>query len=191
MRRISIFGATGSVGGNCVDLIRRSTVDSFDIVAVSGGHNIAGLAQMARDLNAEVAVTAHPELLGDLTDALSGSRIEATAGPDALVEAAQRPTDWVLSAIVGSAGLAPGLEALKHTRVLALANKESLVCAGTLLRGVAVSEGATILPVDSEHSAIFQALGGESLQAVKDVTITASGGAFRDWPLENLETASF
>ncbi|MBK4216967.1 1-deoxy-D-xylulose-5-phosphate reductoisomerase [Paracoccus caeni] len=188
MRRISIFGATGSVGENCVDLIRQA--GGYDVVAVTGGRNVERLARTARELRAEIAVTAHDDLLDPLRDALAGSGVEVAAGAQALIEAAGRPADWVLSAIVGSAGLAPGLAALAQGNILALANKESLVCAGPLLRRVAAKDGATILPVDSEHSAIFQALGGESLDGVKDVTITASGGAFRDWPLERLAAAT-
>ena len=191
MRRISIFGATGSVGANGVNLIRRGGgAEAYDVLALTGGRNIARLAQMARDLRAKVAVTAHPELLGDLRAALAGSDVRAAAGEAALTEAAAMPADWVLSAIVGSAGLAPGLTALAQGGVLALANKESLVCAGDLLRRTGQDSGATILPVDSEHSALFQALGGENLDSVRDVTITASGGAFRDWPLERLAAAT-
>ena len=191
MRRISIFGATGSVGANGVDLIRRAGGPAaYRTVALTGGRNIPRLAQMARELRAEVAVTAHDELLGDLRDALAGSGVAAAAGTAALIEAAARPADWTLSAIVGAAGLRPGLTALEGGTVLALANKESLVCAGPLLRRASAASGATILPVDSEHSAIFQALGHEKIDAVKDVTITASGGAFRDWPLERLAAAT-
>ena len=191
MRRISIFGATGSVGANGVDLIRRAGgPDAYHTVALTGGRNIGRLAQMARDLHAEIAVTAHAELLDDLRAALAGSGVEAAAGPQALVEAASRPADWVLSSIVGAAGLMPGLTALAQGGILALANKESLVCAGPLLRHAATTSGSRILPVDSEHSAIFQALGSEKLESVKDVTITASGGAFRDWPLERLAAAT-
>ncbi|SET54831.1 1-deoxy-D-xylulose-5-phosphate reductoisomerase [Paracoccus homiensis] len=191
MRRISILGATGSVGANGVDLIRRAGgAAAHHTVALTGGRNIAKLAQMARELRAEIAVTAHEDLLSDLRDALSGSTVAAAAGPSALIEAASRPADWVLSSIVGSAGLAPGLAALNQGGVLALANKESLVCAGPLIHAAAKESGARILPVDSEHSAIFQALGSDNLETVKDVTITASGGAFRDWPLERLAAAT-
>ncbi|WDA11938.1 1-deoxy-D-xylulose-5-phosphate reductoisomerase [Paracoccus marcusii] len=189
MRRISIFGATGSVGANGVDLIRRDP-QSYQVVALTGGRNIARLAQMARDLRAQIAVTAHPELLDDLRTALAGTDVQAAAGEAALIEAAHWPADWILSAIVGAAGLAPGLAALSQGGVLALANKESLVCAGALLRDTGARSGATILPVDSEHSALFQALGADKLESVKDVTITASGGAFRDWPLERLAAAT-
>ena len=191
MRRISIFGATGSVGCNGVDLIRRAGGPAtYHTVALTGGRNIPRLAQMARELQAEIAVTAHDDLLDDLRAALAGSDVQAAAGPQALAEAAARPADWVLSAIVGAAGLLPGLAALAQGGVLALANKESLVCAGSLIRTAAASSGAKILPVDSEHSAIFQALGSENLDSVKNVTITASGGAFRDWPLERLAAAT-
>lgn len=191
MRRISIFGATGSVGANGVDLIRHTGgAGAYDVVALTGGRNVEQLARMARQLQAEIAVTAYDELLPALRDHLKGSGVKAAAGTAALIEAAARPADWVLSSIVGSAGLAPGLAALKHGGVLALANKESLVCAGALLRDAAAKHGANILPVDSEHSAVFQALNGEDPGTVKAITITASGGAFRDWPLERLAAAT-
>ncbi len=189
MRRVSIFGATGSIGQSAIDLIAREP-DKYQVVALTGGRNIAQLARDARALRAEVAVTAFPEYLGDLQAALAGSGIESTAGEAALIEAADRPADWILSAIVGAAGLAPGLRALRQGTTLALANKESLVAAGPLLMAEARKYGATILPVDSEHSAIFQALVGEDIAKVERIIITASGGAFRDWPLEKLATAT-
>jgi 1-deoxy-D-xylulose-5-phosphate reductoisomerase len=125
-----------------------------------------------------------------LHDALEGSGVEAAAGQAALVEAAARPADWVMSAIVGAAGLAPGLAALRQGSHLALANKESLVCAGQLMLRTAKESGARLLPVDSEHSAVFQALVGEDMTAVERIVITASGGAFRDWPVEDLAHAT-
>lgn len=189
MRRISVFGSTGSIGVNTLDLIARRP-EEFSVVALSGGHNVDLLASQARALRAEVAVTAHESRLPALRAALHGSGIEAAAGPSALVEAAERPTDWVMSAIVGAAGLAPGFAALRHGTTLALANKESLVTAGPLLMAEAARHGARILPVDSEHSAVFQALVGEEMDAVERVIITASGGAFRDWPLERLAGAT-
>ncbi len=189
IRRVSIFGATGSIGQNTIDLIRRER-DRFKIIALTGGANVARLAADARELGAQVAVTAHEEKLPALRDALGDSGIEAAAGEAALVEAAARPADWVMSAIVGAAGLLPGLTALKHGTTLALANKESLVTAGPLLMAEAKAHNATILPVDSEHSAAFQALVGEDLAAVERIIITASGGAFRDWPLESLASAT-
>ncbi|MFY0310731.1 1-deoxy-D-xylulose-5-phosphate reductoisomerase [Leisingera sp. D0M16] len=189
MRKVSIFGATGSIGQNTIDLIRRAP-EAYDVVALTGGANIARLAEDAIALRAEVAVTAYEDRLPDLRAALAGSGVEAAAGQAALVEAAARPADWIMSAIVGAAGLAPGLEALKHGTTLALANKESLVCAGRLLLDTAKAHGARLLPVDSEHSAVFQGLVGEDIEAVERIVITASGGAFRDWPLEDLPKAT-
>ncbi|AUQ74506.1 1-deoxy-D-xylulose-5-phosphate reductoisomerase [Phaeobacter sp. LSS9] len=189
MRKISIFGATGSIGQNTIDLIRRAPGD-YDVVALTGGANIARLAQDAIALKADIAVTAYDDQLPALEAALAGSGVAAAAGQAALAEAAARPADWVMSAIVGAAGLAPGLEALKQGATLALANKESLVCAGALLLETARRHNARLLPVDSEHSAVFQGLVGEDISAVERVVITASGGAFRDWPQEQLKTAT-
>lgn len=189
VRRVSILGATGSIGQNTIDLIRRAPQD-YDVVALTGAGNIGQLARDAIDLKAEIAVTARDDLLDELRAALKGSDVAAAAGATAISEAAARPADWIMSAIVGAAGLAPGLTALRHGTTLALANKESLVCAGALMLGTAQSHGARILPVDSEHSAIFQALIGEDAAAVERIIITASGGAFRDWPLENLAQAT-
>jgi len=189
VRRVSIFGATGSIGQSTIDLIRRNR-DAYQIVALTGGQNIDRLARDAIDLNAQAAVTSDPARLEDLRAAVSGHQIDVSAGADALIAAAQRPADWVMSAIVGAAGLAPGIEALKHGTTLALANKESLVTAGPLLMAEARAHGARILPVDSEHSAVFQALVGEDIAAVEKVIITASGGAFRDWSLDRIATAT-
>ena len=188
-RRVSIFGATGSIGQNTIDLIKRAP-DDYEVVALTGAGNIELLASDAKALRAEVAVTAREDLLPDLQDALQGSGIEAAAGSAALLEAANRPADWVMSAIVGAAGLAPGLAALETGATLALANKETLVCAGALVLETAKRANAGLLPVDSEHSAVFQALIGEEMAAVERVIITASGGAFRDWPLEDLAKAT-
>ena len=189
MRKVSVFGATGSIGQNTIDLIRRDP-DAYNVVALSGAGNIRQLAQDAIDLGAEIAVTAHDHRLDDLRSALAGSGVHAAAGEHALIEAAARPADWIMSAIVGAAGLAPGLQALKQGTTLALANKESLVTAGPLLLAEAQAHGARILPVDSEHSAVFQALAGEDIASVERIIITASGGPFRDWPLEKLRSAT-
>ena len=180
-RRISIFGATGSIGQNTIDLIRRNAA-AYDVVALTGAGNIAQLAADARELRADIAVTADETRLEDLRAALLGTGVAAAAGHTALIEAAARPADWVMSAIVGAAGLAPGLRALEQGATLALANKETLVCAGGLVLETAERCGAHLLPVDSEHSAVFQALIGEDPETVERVIITASGGAFRDWP---------
>lgn len=191
MRSISIFGATGSIGESAFDLLMGSGgPETWRTVALTGGRNVARLAEMARALRAEIAVIADPALLEDLSAALAGSGVEAAAGAMAIAEAADRPADWSLSAIVGAAGLAPGLRVVERGGTLALANKESLVAAGRLLMRTAQRTGATILPVDSEHSAVFQCLEGDNLEGVELVTLTASGGAFRDWPLERLPQAS-
>ncbi|OWU83577.1 1-deoxy-D-xylulose 5-phosphate reductoisomerase [Oceanicola sp. 22II-s10i] len=189
MRRVSIFGATGSVGQSTIDLIARAP-EAYEVVALTGGRNVARLAADARRLNARFAVTAHDECLNDLRAALDGTQIRAGAGQGALKEAAAMPADWVMSAIVGAAGLLPGLIALEQGATLALANKETLVCAGPLVMETARRHGATILPVDSEHSAAFQCLAGESAADVERLILTASGGAFRDWPLARLATAT-
>ncbi len=191
MRRISIFGATGSIGENTVDLITRAGgAEAFDVVALSGGRNVARLAEQARELRADLAVTAFDDCYADLRDALAGTGIEVAAGADAVTEAATRSADWVMSSIVGAAGLLPGLKALEQGATLALANKESLVTAGPLLMQTAADHNATVLPVDSEHSAIFQGLVGEDPAAVERIVITASGGAFRDWPIDDLANAT-
>ncbi|WP_128253985.1 1-deoxy-D-xylulose-5-phosphate reductoisomerase [Falsirhodobacter deserti] len=191
MRSVSIFGATGSIGESTFDLIRRGGgAEVYRTVALTGGRNITRLAEMARELRAEIAVTAHEECMPALRDALQGSGVEVAAGAGAIADAADRPVDWTMSAIVGAAGLVPGLRALRHGGTLALANKESLVTAGPLLMQTAHDFGATILPVDSEHSAVFQALTGEDRSCVERVIITASGGPFRDWDAERMATAT-
>ena len=191
MRSVSIFGATGSIGEQTFDLLMRAGGPAtYRVVALTAGRNVARLAEMARALRAEVAVCSDPSDLVALRDALGGTTTEAAAGPEAIADAADRPADWVMSAIVGAAGLVPGLRALSHGRTLALANKESLVTAGPLLMEDAARHGARILPVDSEHSAIFQALNAEDIASVERIILTASGGALRDWPLEALATAT-
>jgi 1-deoxy-D-xylulose-5-phosphate reductoisomerase len=188
LRSLSIFGATGSIGESTFDLIMRGGGPAaYRTVALTGARNIKRLAEMARALNAEIAVTAHAECLPDLRDALAGTNINCAAGQAAIAEAADRPADWVMSAIVGAAGLVPGLRALRHGGTLALANKESLVTAGPLLMATAAKYGATLLPVDSEHSAVFQALTGEDIKAVERVIITASGGPFRSFSMEQMQ----
>ncbi len=191
MRRVSIFGSTGSIGQNTVDLVQRAGgPGKYDVVALSGGSNVGLLAKQARLLDADIAVIAESDLLGDLKAALSGARTMAAAGASAISEAAARPADWTMSAIGGCAGLAPGLVSLRHGGILALANKESLVAAGPLMLETARRFGATILPVDSEHSAIFQALRGEDIARVDRLILTASGGPFRDWTREQMARAT-
>ncbi|MDG1866595.1 MAG: 1-deoxy-D-xylulose-5-phosphate reductoisomerase [Yoonia sp.] len=189
MKRVTVFGATGSVGQSTLDLIGRDP-EFYDVVALTGGRNVAQLAKDAVRFKADVAITCYDDMAAELRDLLFGTGIEVASGDAAIAEAATRPADWTLSAIVGAAGLVPGLTALQQGNTLALANKESLVTAGPLLMQTAADHGATILPVDSEHSAIFQGLVGEDMAAVERIIITASGGAFRDWPLEKLATAT-
>ena len=189
MRRVSIFGSTGSIGQNTLDLVRKDP-SSYHIVALTGGRNIKQLVKDAREFRPEIVVTAFSEFLPVLRAGVFDLGIEATAGELAISDAADRPVDWVMSAIIGIAGLAPSLNAVKHGATLALANKESLVAAGPLLLAQAAKHSATILPVDSEHSAVFQALLGEDISTVERIIITASGGAFRDWPQADLAKAT-
>ena len=184
-RKISIFGATGSIGTNTLDLIRRNA-EAYDIVALSGAGNIALLAAQAKEFNAEIAVTAHPDKLEDLRLALAGTGIEAAAGADAIAEAATRPVNWGMSAIVGAAGLRASMALARHGGVLALANKESMVCAGDLLLAECAAYGTKMLPVDSEHSALYQAMNGENDRALRRLILTASGGPFKDFTLEQM-----
>ncbi|MCC5960987.1 MAG: 1-deoxy-D-xylulose-5-phosphate reductoisomerase [Rhodobacteraceae bacterium] len=188
MRRVSVFGATGSIGESTFDLLSRRS--DIHVVALTGGRNVTRLAQQARALQADIAVTAYDDCYQGLQDALAGSGIAVAAGTQALIDAADRPTDWVMSAIVGAAGLVPGFRALSQGATLALANKESLVTAGPLMLACAAQHGGRILPVDSEHSAVFQALAGEDISAVERVIITASGGPFRSWTKGQLEAAT-
>jgi 1-deoxy-D-xylulose-5-phosphate reductoisomerase len=191
MRSVSVFGATGSIGESTFDLLmHQGGAERYRTVALTAGRNVARLAEQARALRAELAVIADETLLPDLRAALAGTPTECAAGDRAVAEAADRPADWIMSGIVGVAGLVPGFRALRHGTTLALANKESLVTAGPLLLAEARRHGATILPVDSEHSAVFQALVGEDMTSVEHITITASGGAFRDWPVERLASAT-
>ena len=178
MKSISIFGATGSVGLSTLDLIRREP-DAYQVVALTANSDVDGLAAQAKATGARLAVIGQAGLYGALKDALAGSGIEAAAGEEALVEAAQTGADWTMASIVGCAGLRPTIAALKAGGTVALANKESLVSAGALMMEAASASGATLLPVDSEHNAIFQCLAGSSLDDVARITLTASGGPFR------------
>jgi 1-deoxy-D-xylulose-5-phosphate reductoisomerase len=189
VRRITILGATGSIGQNTIDLIGRAPGD-YAVEALTGARNVARLAEDAVRLGARIAVTSEPGLYGDLKARLAGTGVEAAAGLEAVAEAAARPADWTMSAIVGAAGLVPGMAVLARGGVLALANKETLVAAGPLVMAEVAAKGGRLLPVDSEHSAIFQALQGEDVAQVERVIVTASGGAFRDWPLNKLATAT-
>ncbi|MBB4858545.1 1-deoxy-D-xylulose-5-phosphate reductoisomerase [Novosphingobium chloroacetimidivorans] len=188
-RSISILGATGSIGASTLDLIRRNG-DDWNVVALTANCQAGELARLAREFRAQVAVVADESCLAELRDALAGSGIEATAGAEALVEAASRPADVVLAAIVGCAGLAPTMAAIEQGRVVALANKEALVSAGEVMTAAVRRCGTVLLPVDSEHNAIFQCLAGNDPSDVRSITLTASGGPFRDWSAERLAVAT-
>ena len=189
MRSISILGATGSVGASTLDLIRREK-DQWRVVALTAHSNAAELAKLAREFSAEIAIVADEGHLPALREALSGTQIESAGGPAALNEAASRPADITIAAIVGCAGLAPTMAAIENGGTIGLANKESLVSAGEVLMASVVKHGATLLPVDSEHNAIFQCLAGNKLSQVRWITLTASGGPFRDWSHEQLALAT-
>jgi 1-deoxy-D-xylulose-5-phosphate reductoisomerase len=182
-RTVTLLGATGSIGASTVDLLRRDP-SAYRIEAITARSNAAGLARLARELGARFAAVADPAAYSELKSELSGSRIEPAAGEGAIVEAAQRPADWVMAAITGAASLKPTLAAAERGATVALANKECLVCAGALFMRRAAAAGATILPVDSEHNAIFQALTAGRREDVRRIVLTASGGPFRTWPLE-------
>jgi 1-deoxy-D-xylulose-5-phosphate reductoisomerase len=189
IRTISILGATGSIGASTLDLVRRER-EKWRVVALTANGNVAELAKLAREFSAEVAVTADEACLPQLRELLAGTRIEAAAGTAALVEAASRPADITIAAIVGCAGLAPTMAAIEQGGIVALANKEALVSAGEVMTAAVARHGATLLPIDSEHNAIFQCLAGNDPGQVRSITLTASGGPFRDWPAERLALAT-
>ncbi|MDA9670587.1 1-deoxy-D-xylulose-5-phosphate reductoisomerase [Paracoccaceae bacterium] len=178
VKNISILGATGSIGQNTLDLI-SSERDKFNVVGLTGENNIELLAGSAIKFNADVVATANDSKFNDLKDMLSGHKIEVCAGINGLLEVASRQAEWVMSAIVGSAGLRPGLKALETGANLALANKESMVAAGPIMKKMAKAKGVKLIPVDSEHSAISQLIRGEERSSLSKIIITASGGAFR------------
>jgi 1-deoxy-D-xylulose-5-phosphate reductoisomerase len=188
-KRITILGATGSIGMSTIDLLRRDR-ERYSVEALSAGRNAAALARLARELNARLAVVADPAAYAELKAELSGSGIKAGAGAEALVEAASGPADWVMAAISGATGLKPTLAAIERGATVALANKECLVCAGALFMRRAASAGATVLPVDSEHNALFQALSAGERSDVRRVILTASGGPFRTWSRKEIEAAT-
>jgi 1-deoxy-D-xylulose-5-phosphate reductoisomerase len=188
-RTLSIFGATGSVGASTLDLVTRNT-DQFEVLALTANSNVAGLAAAATQSRAKLAVVADEAHYGALKEALSGTGIEAAAGPTALLDAARMGADWTMAAIVGCAGLAPTMAALEGGKTVALANKESLVSAGDLMMAKVRSMGATLLTVDSEHNAIFQCLDATAPRAVRRIILTASGGPFRTLSLAEMADAT-
>jgi 1-deoxy-D-xylulose-5-phosphate reductoisomerase len=187
-RRISVLGATGSIGLSTLDLIGRNP-GTYRVVALTGGQNVARLAELAILHRAEFAVIAEPSCYVALRAALAGTGIEVGAGDEALIEAASRPADWVMAAIVGVAGLKPTLEAVRQGTATALANKECLVSAGDIFMAEVARAKTTLLPVDSEHSAASQAMVGTPKERIERVCLTASGGPFRTWSLEQMRDA--
>ena len=177
-RQVTVLGSTGSVGCSTIDLLRQSP-EAYAVEALTAHRNVEQLVAQAWELRPKLAVIADPERYDALKRGLEGSGVAAAAGLEALVEAAERPVDWVMAAIVGAAGLAPTLSALRSGCVVALANKETLVCAGNLMISEVKGHGATLLPVDSEHNAIFQVLDQERPEGVDRLILTASGGPFR------------
>ena len=188
-RTVTILGATGSIGASTVDLLKRER-NRFRIEALSANRNAAGLAAIARELGARFAAIGDPTAYRDLKSALSGTGIKVAAGESGLLEAAERPAEWVIGAITGAAGLKPTLAAAERGAIVALANKETLVCAGALFMRRAAAAGATVLPVDSEHNALFQAMSGSRREDVRRVILTASGGPFRTATAEAVRTAT-
>jgi 1-deoxy-D-xylulose-5-phosphate reductoisomerase len=187
-RRISVLGATGSIGESTLDLIGRNAA-AYQVVALTGGRNVARLAELAVLHRAELAVVADPKGYAPLKAALAGTGIETAAGEDALLEAARRPADWVMAAIVGAAGLRPTLEAVRQGTATAIANKECLVTAGAIFMAEVARSKTTLLPVDSEHSAASQAMVGACRERIERICLTASGGPFRSWSLAQMADA--
>ncbi|MCO5129685.1 MAG: 1-deoxy-D-xylulose-5-phosphate reductoisomerase [Xanthobacteraceae bacterium] len=188
-RAVTVLGATGSIGDSTMDLLRLAP-ERYRVEALTAHSNVAALAKLAREFNARFAAIADPARLDELRDALGGSGIACGAGDSAIIEAAARPADWLMAAVSGAAGLKPALAAVDRGATIALANKECLVCAGDLFMQRAVDAGACILPADSEHNALFQALGSGNRAELTRVIITASGGPFRTWTAADIEQAT-
>ena len=188
-RRLSILGSTGSIGCSTLDLVERNR-EAFEIEALTANSSVSRLAVQAKQFGARLAVVADESCYEDLKDALSGTGIEVAAGAEAVAEAAARPADWVMAAIVGAAGLAPTLSAIRQGGVVGLANKETLVCAGSLMTTEVADRGAQLLPVDSEHNAIFQVLDLEQPESIDRLILTASGGPFRTFSRDQMATVT-
>ncbi len=189
VKRVSVLGATGSVGQSTLDVIGRNH-HLFEVAALTANSNAKALAEIAIRHGARLAVLADETRYGELKECLSGTGIEAAAGADALAEAATRPADCVMAAISGAAGLGPTLAAVSQGRRVALANKECLVSAGRIFMEAVRKTGTELVPVDSEHSAVFQVLAGAEPEAIERIVLTASGGPFRTWSLEQLARAT-
>lgn len=185
MKRVTILGATGSVGTSTLDLIERDPA-AFEVVALTANCDVAKLAAAAKRVSAKLAVVADPTCHRALADALAGTGIAVASGADAVCDAARMDADWTMAAIVGTAGLKPVLAALEGGQAVALANKESLVSAGDVMMQAAAATGATLLPVDSEHNAVFQCLETQNADRVARIILTASGGPFRERTLDEM-----
>lgn len=188
-KSVSVFGVTGSIGTSTVDILRNHS-DKYSVDAVTAHRNVQSLASIAKDLNARCAVIGDPDLFHELREALAGTDIEVGAGETALIEAAERPSDIVVAAIVGAAGLKPTLAAIRRGARVGLANKETLVCAGALMTAEVAKHNATLIPVDSEHSAIFQVLEDKADKQVDRILLTASGGPFRERSLVDMKSVT-
>jgi 1-deoxy-D-xylulose-5-phosphate reductoisomerase len=189
VKRVTILGATGSVGQSTLDLIKRNP-GAFEVVALTAQRDVQGLAAAVRAVGARHAVIGDPVCFEPLKEALAGTAVTIAAGPDAIVDAASMPADWTMAAIVGCAGLMPAMAALKQGKSVAFANKEALVSAGSLMMAAAKASGATLLPVDSEHNAIFQCLDRSAPKGVARIILTASGGPFRTWSRDQMDNAT-
>ena len=189
VRSVTVLGATGSIGDSTMDLLRGAR-DRYRVEALTANGNVQALAKLAKEFDARFAAVADPSRLGELKEALAGTRTECGAGESAIIEAAARPADWVMAAVSGAAGLKPALAAVDRGAAVALANKECLVCAGDFFMLRAAKAGACILPADSEHNALFQALSSGNREELVRVIITASGGPFRTWAPADIERAT-
>lgn len=188
-RSVTILGSTGSVGANTVELVVHGG-DRYSVEALTAFRNVARLAEQAKQVRAKLAVIADPTAYQELKSLLSGTGIEVAAGAAAVAEASSRPSDWVMAAIVGAAGLEPTLAAIRRGAIVGFANKECLVCAGQLMMTEVARHGATLVPVDSEHSAVFQVFEFENAGKVERIILTASGGPFRNASLQEMERAT-
>ena len=186
-RRITVLGATGSIGDSTLDLLRRAEKGAFKVTALTANRNVDKLVALAKEFECEYVALGDASLEQELKSSLSGTHIEYGVGPQALIEAGARPTDFTMAAIIGAAGLEPTLAAVAQGQTVGLANKECLVCAGDLFMRKVKEHGATLLPIDSEHNAIFQVLEHDKPDGVKRLILTASGGPFRETPMKNLK----
>src|ERR1700682_4050454 len=189
VRAVTVLGATGSIGDSTMDLLRASR-DRYQVEALTAHTNVQRLAKLAKEFDARFAAVADPDRLAELKDALAGTRTECGAGESAVIEAAARPADWVVAAVSGAAGLKPALAAVDRGATVALANKECLVCAGDFFMQRAAKAGACILPADSEHNALFQALGSGNRQRLGVLLLTAPGGPFPTWAIADIQQAT-